>query len=109
MPEFPNSEAILAQFSLLMGELLRGGMHRSKFRPWEIDLLLDIESCTLRGSVKRKLLTEYHNAVQAQLQEGADLPFRFSEYLEQRELNRIQRMPVRGTSRAPVKSNKRVR
>ena len=109
MPEIPDSNAVLVQFNLLMGELLQGGMHRGKFRPWEIDLLLDIESCMLRGSDKRKLLFEYHNAVQAQLQEGADLPFRLSEYLEQWELNRIQRMPVKGTSRAPVKSKRRVR
>ncbi len=109
MPEIPDGDAVLAQFNLLMGELLYGGMHRGKFRPWEIDLLLDIEGCKLRGSDKRKFLLEYHNAVQAQLQEGADLPTRFSEYLEQRELNRIQRMPVRGTHRAPVKSKRRVR
>ena len=108
MPEIPDSNAILAQFNLLMEELLHGGMHRGKFRPWEIDLLLDIEGCTLRASEKRKLLFEYHNAVQV-LQEGADLPMRFSEYLEKRALNRIQRMPVKGTSRAPVKFERRVR
>ena len=106
--EFPDSDAVLDQFNLLMTELLQGGAHRGKFRPWEIDLLLDIEGCTLRGSEKRKLLFEYHDAVQA-LQEGADLPMRFSEYLEQRERNRIQRMPVKGTSRAPVQSKRRVR
>ena len=108
MSEFPNREAILAQFNLLMGQLLHGGQHSGKFRPWEIDLLLDIEGCTLRGSEKRKLLFEYCNTVQA-LQEGTDLPMRFSEYLEQRELNRIQRMPVKGTSRAPVRSKRRAR
>lgn len=107
MPEIPDSNAVLAQFNLLIGELLHGGLHRGKFRPWEIDLLLDIESCSLRGCDRRKLLFEYHEAVQPHMQEGADLPFRFSEYLEQRELNRIQRMPVKGKPRVRVKSKRR--
>src|ERR1700690_3317702 len=109
LPEIPDCDAVLAQFNLLLGELLHGGMHSGRFRSWEIDLLLDIEGCMLRGSDKRKFLLEYTTAVQAQLEEGADLPTRFSEYLEQRGLNRIQRTPVRGTSRPPVRSKRRVR
>ncbi len=32
-----------------MNELLRTGIHRANFQTWEIEILLDIESCPLRG------------------------------------------------------------
>lgn len=103
MPSF-NSDEVLIQFNLLMGELLEGGLRRGKFHPWEIDILLDIESCDLRIPVKRELLLEYQKAVQIELQQGVPLPTRFSKYLEQREVSRIDRMPAKGASRARVKS-----
>jgi hypothetical protein len=56
-------------------------LHRGKFQPWEIDILLDIESCNLRRSTKRQILQGYQRAVQAGLQMGAQLPVRLSEYL----------------------------
>ncbi|MSV34057.1 MAG: hypothetical protein EXQ47_00455 [Bryobacterales bacterium] len=52
----PDSEAVLAQFNRLIQELLRGNMQRNTFWPWEIELLLDIESCSLRESNKRDTL-----------------------------------------------------
>jgi hypothetical protein len=41
----PDSDTILAQFNRLVQELLRGSLNRNTFRPWEIELLLDIEMC----------------------------------------------------------------
>ena len=78
---FPDSEAVLAQFNRLIQELLRGNMHRNTFRPWEIDLLLDIESCNLRESHKRDTLKRYQKAVQRHMEKGARLPLKLSEYL----------------------------
>lgn len=78
----PDSDAVLAQFNRLMQELLRGNMHRNTFRPWEIELLLDIESCNLRESSKRDTLRRYQKAVQRQMENGARLPAKLSEYLE---------------------------
>jgi hypothetical protein len=78
----PDSEAVLAQFNRLIQELLRGNMHRNTFRPWEIELLLDIESCNLRESSKRETLRRYQKAVQRQMEKGARLPSKLSEYLE---------------------------
>ena len=76
----PDPNAVLDQFNVLMMELLRRCPYRGTFRSWEIDLLLDIESCKLRGSSKRKALLGYQKAVQAELEKGAHLPMRFSEY-----------------------------
>jgi hypothetical protein len=78
----PDSDAVLAQFNRLIQELLRGNMHRNTFRPWEIELLLDIESCNLRESSKRETLRRYQKAVQRHMDKGARLPLKMSEYLE---------------------------
>jgi hypothetical protein len=78
----PDSEAILAQFNRLMQELLRGNMSRNTFRPWEVELLLDIESCNLRDSARREILRRYQKAVQRHMEKGARLPLKMSEYLD---------------------------
>ena len=78
----PDSDAVLAQFNRLIQELLRGNMNRNTFRPWEIELLLDIETCQLRESSKRDTLRRYQKAVQRHMEKGARLPLKLSEYLE---------------------------
>jgi hypothetical protein len=78
----PDSDAVLAQFNRLIQELLRGNMRRNTFRPWEVDLLLDIEGCNLRESAKRETLKRYQKAVQRHMEKGAPLPLKLSEYLE---------------------------
>ena len=78
----PDSDAVLAQFNRLIQELLRGNMHRNTFRPWEVELLLDIEACNLRESAKRETLKRYQKAVQRHMEKGARLPLKLSEYLE---------------------------
>src|SRR5271166_7158944 len=82
LDSLPDSDAVLAQFNRLIQELLRGNMHRNTFRPWEVELLLDIESCNLRESSKRETLRRYQKAVQRHMEKGARLPLKLSEYLE---------------------------
>ena len=78
----PDSDAVLAQFNRLIQELLRGNMQRNTFRPWEIELLLDIEGCALRDASRRETLRRYQRAVQRHMEKGARLPLKMSEYLE---------------------------
>jgi hypothetical protein len=78
----PDSDAVLAQFNRLIQELLRGNMHRNTFRPWEVELLLDIEGCNLRDSSRRETLRRYQRAVQRHMEKGARLPLKLSEYLD---------------------------
>src|SRR5271169_4991314 len=95
----PDSEAILAQFNRLIQELLRGNMHRNTFRPWEVDLLLDIESCNLRDTSRREMLRRYQRAVQRHMEKGARLPLKMSEYLESVKAKRqAQSAPVGANS-----------
>ena len=90
----PDSDAVLAQFNRLIQELLRGNMHRNTFRPWEVELLLDMESCSLRESSKREILRRYQKAVQRQMEKGARLPLKLSEYLEAVKVKRGQAPPA---------------
>ena len=78
----PDSETVLAQFNRLVNELLKGSVNRNTFRPWEIDVLLDIETCNLRDSNKRETLRRYQKANQRHMEKGARLPLKLSEYLE---------------------------
>jgi hypothetical protein len=77
-----DSEARLNRFNRLMQELIRGTMNRNTFQPWEIEILLDIESCQIREPVKRETLKRYQKAVQRSMEKGAQMPLRLSQYLE---------------------------
>lgn len=88
MDSLPDSEAVLAQFNRLIQELLRGSLNRNTFRPWEIDILLDIETCELKEN-KRELLKRYQKAVQRHMEKGARLPFKLSDYLESLRAKRV--------------------
>ncbi len=76
-----ESELVLARFNRLMQELLRGAMNRNTFRPFEIEILLDIEGCHLKEAGKREMLRRYQKAVQRAMDKGAPQPMKLSEYL----------------------------
>lgn len=92
LDSLPDSETVLAQFNRLMQELLRGSMSRNTFRPWEIDILLDIETCDLKETNKREVLRRYQKAVQRHMERGARLPLKLSEYLDSQKAKRIQQV-----------------
>jgi hypothetical protein len=77
-----DSEVRLTQFNKLISELLRGTIVRNCFRPWEIELLLDIETCNLRDGNKKEILRRYQRFVQRKMEKGAPAPLKLSEYLE---------------------------
>jgi hypothetical protein len=76
-----NSEIMLTRFNRLIQELLRGSMNRNTFRPFEIDILLDIEECNLKDAGKKDILRRYQRAVQRTMEKGAPTPMKLSEYL----------------------------
>ena len=87
----PDSDAILAQFNRLMQEVLRGNMQRTTFRPWEVELLLDIEACGLNDSARRETLRRYQRAVQRHMEKGGSTPLKLSEYLDAVKAKRAAR------------------
>jgi len=86
-----DAETVLAQFNRLIHELLRGNVNRNTFRPWEIDILLDIEACDIRDSNRRETLRRYQRAVQRQMDRGSTTPMKLSEYLESLRVRRRER------------------
>jgi hypothetical protein len=86
----PDDDAVLAQFNRLIQEVLRGTMLRNTFRPWEVEVLLDIEACGLRDAARRETLRRYQRAVQRHMQNGGHTPLKLSEYLD---AVRAKRMP----------------
>jgi hypothetical protein len=79
-----DPEIVLAQFNRLLAEVLRGNVDRNTFRRWEVDLLLDIQSCNLRDSGRRETLRRYQKAVQRSMDRGAAWPMKLSDYLGDR-------------------------
>src|SRR5437879_12452323 len=90
----PDSDTVLAQFNRLISELLRGNLQRNTCRPWEIEVLLDIEACNLRDSARRETLRRYQKAVQRHMEKGARLPLKLSEYLEAVKAKRNRPVPA---------------
>lgn len=89
LPEL-DSDTILNQFNRLMNELLKGKLIRNTFRPWEIEILLDIQMCDLKDGQKRETLRRYQRAVQRHMEKGSRDPLKLSEYLA---ANRAKRLP----------------
>ncbi|MBZ5611134.1 MAG: hypothetical protein LAP38_22965 [Acidobacteriia bacterium] len=82
LAETQDAEVVLHRFNKLLQELVRGTMSRNTFQPWEIEILLDIETCNLREAVKRETLRRYQKAVQRSMEKGARAPLKLSEYLQ---------------------------
>jgi hypothetical protein len=91
----PDRDEVLAQFNQMIEDLLGGNLYRSTFQPWEIVILLDMVSCDLGGSSKRRsILREYQKAVEQQMQAGARTPLKLSEYMESLQVSGSQRKPA---------------
>lgn len=90
-----DSETRLHQFNKLIQELLKGSVSRNTFRPWEIEILLDIEACNLRDGNRREILRRYQKAVQRHVDRGSESLLKLSEYLER---NRLRRERLSGDS-----------
>ncbi|MBI5282360.1 MAG: hypothetical protein HY858_11815 [Candidatus Solibacter usitatus] len=89
----PDSQTILGQFNRLIEDLLSGQLQRTRFEPWEMAVLLDIEGASLAGAVRRRLILGYQHAVQRQFGSGAARPMTFSQYLCAIDGRRAQRKP----------------
>jgi hypothetical protein len=89
--------ADLTSFSQFVQEVIGGAVRRHTFTEWELELLLDLETCTIRKSARADLLRRYLKAVHREFVEGAASPLRFSSFLERRKQRR--RVACGGPSR----------
>jgi len=74
-------ELMLNRFRRLIGEVQRGTITRNDFQAWEVDLLLDFESCQLDQRRRAEILRQYERAVERQMEAGPGPPMKLSEFL----------------------------
>jgi hypothetical protein len=90
---------LIAQFNVLIQEVIAGQFQRHVFSPWELDLLLDIESCKVRQSSRASLLRRYQHAACQRALRGGQPMLMFSEFLaEQRRRRTIHKAATAGIS-----------
>jgi hypothetical protein len=75
-------EIMLNRFRRLMVEVLRGVIARNSFLPWEVEILLDLDTCQLERRRRNEILRQYQRAVERQMQMGPGPPMKLSEFLE---------------------------
>ena len=75
-------ELMLNRFNRLMSEVLRGAIARNSFYPWEVEILLDFDTCQLDRRRRGDILRQYQKAVERQMQMGPGPPMKLSEFLE---------------------------
>lgn len=81
-------ELMYSRFQQLLRELLRGSTMRTVFQPWEMRLLLDIESCVIDAKQRVGILRQYDRAVRRQLETEPGPPMLLSEFLQWRRTRR---------------------
>lgn len=77
-------ELMLQRFHRLIAELMGGKTGRNSFLPWELDILLDLETCQFERRRRKDILRQYTRAVDRQMQHGPGPPMKLSEFLKLR-------------------------
>jgi hypothetical protein len=86
--DIEQRELMLNRFKRLLNELMRGETPRNSFAPWEIEILLDFNSCELPARRRLEILRQYQRAVERQLDAGPGPPMLLSHFLVLRERRR---------------------
>lgn len=74
-------ELMLNRFKRLMGEIMRRDSTRNAFQPWEIEILMDFETCKLEARRRVEILNQYQRAVERQMETGPGPPMKLSQFL----------------------------
>jgi hypothetical protein len=86
--DLEHRELQLNRFRRLIGELQRGATNRNCFAVWEVDLLLDFDTCKLPARRRQEILQQYQRAVERQMETGPGPPIKLSHFLVLREQRR---------------------
>ena len=79
-PRLDKSE--LTSINQLIQDIIGGSVRRHTFTQWELELLLDLQTCGVRKSARPELLRRYVKAVQQQFAQGSLGPMRLSAFLD---------------------------
>ncbi|HEX4771797.1 MAG TPA: hypothetical protein VH351_13245 [Bryobacteraceae bacterium] len=83
----------LTSINQLIQDIIGGSVRRHTFTQWELELLLDLQTCGVRKSARPDLLRRYVKAVQQDFARGSSSgPLRLSAFLEkENQRNRPRR------------------
>jgi hypothetical protein len=79
--ELVSIELMLDRFRRLVSGLQAGAITRNDFQPWEVEILLDIESFQLDAKRRTEILQQYQQAVERQMETSPGTPMKLSEFL----------------------------
>lgn len=88
--ELIDQELMLNRFNRLIGEVMRGVLARNTFQTWEVEILLDLDTCQLERRRRLETLRQYQRAVERQMTNGPGPPMKLSEFLAMRARRREQ-------------------
>jgi hypothetical protein len=75
-------EIQLHRFTKLISEVIRRDVTRNSFLPWEVEILMDMENCSLDRRRRMDILKQYQRAVGKQMERGPGPPMKLSYFLE---------------------------
>ncbi len=75
-----DTSHLLLRFNRLMRDVRTGEPSRNVYAQWEVEILLDLDSCPLPAASRHRLLDRYQRAARRRLERGAG-PLKLSEYL----------------------------
>jgi hypothetical protein len=93
-------ELMVNRFRRLITGLKRGDLARNCFRPWEVDILVDIGNCQMEADRWPELLRKYQKAVEKQMETGPGPPMKMSEFLQ---LKRTRRPTTRNSPPSTIR------
>ena len=85
-------ERRLAYLDTMITELVSGEFRRTSFEPWEVEVLLDLQSCQIDDVNKKEMLQRYQKAAHRWFDRGGRTLLLLSDYLAKRH----RRAPVNG-------------
>lgn len=81
-------------FNQLVQELISGTVQRHVFTQWELELLLDLQTCSIRKCARADVLRRYLKAVQQHFTNNTSDLLRLSAFLEHENRQRTPSRPV---------------
>jgi hypothetical protein len=82
MTDTRSEQADLASLNQLVHEIIGGVARRHTFSQWELELLLDLQTCGIRKSSRPEVLRRYLRAVHNHFAQGALTPLKLSTFLD---------------------------
>ncbi len=82
MAETKTEQSEMTALHQLVQEIIGGSVRRNTFSQWELELLLDLQTCGIRKGSRSETLRRYLRAVQQHYAQGALGPLRLSAFLE---------------------------